>query len=266
MPSSFTHHDPDEPDGSARAEPGAFDHEFDAAFADYRSRARGGVVALRRGLLLFMLGVVSAMASVIVTVVLGSSMGRGGATAPPPAAEALQLVSAAIGAVATFFYLRGWWSIAAEPPAAPTALVVGPRQTVLGAVRIIAIATVLSLPIYFVNAAAGPAGPGGPSTLVATLSCALLPALLAVSLGHIVLFFAAMAYMRRLARAFGDEKLHSSALATAWAVPFLYVPGACFLLVGPLVALALIDNVAKQLALVLDSLPDGSGGGEERLS
>lgn len=71
-------------------------------------------------------------------------------------------------------------------------------------------------------------------------------------------FFAAMLYVRWLARRVPDGRLHDKAKRFMWLGPVLYTVGIVLLMLGPLIALVMYWNMLDKLRKHIKAmLPDG---------
>ncbi len=169
-----------------------------------------------------------------------------------------ELLLALAGAGCSLAILFGWWRLTTPDPGRPDAtLDLKSRRIIRVAVVIQAGASVFNVGVQaMVWSAAGASA--------AASQMAMLVGLLALALGlasmvaWVVQFFAAMHYVRWLARRVPDQKLHNQAKRFMWLGPVLYTVGALAVGLGPLIALVMYWNMLDKLRKHIKSMLRGA--------
>lgn len=152
----------------------------------------------------------------------------------------IQLLLQFLGVAVSAGILFGWWRLTTpDPGKLDSQFDLKSRQVIRVAVIVQAAAAVVQLAL----------GVGINSAPAASMLLVMVAGAASVISGvaWIVQFFAAMLYVRWLARRVPDGTLHDKAKRFMWLGPVLYTVGAVLLMLGPLIALVMYWNMLDKL-------------------
>ncbi len=187
----------------------------------YLQQLRSGLSFVLNGILVWVFLII---ASVVVAVAGLSGLG-------------IEILLALAGTGCSLAIMLGWWKLTTPDPGKPDASAdLLSRRLIRIAVSVQLAATVFSLIPQF--AIGQTLAPGMTAIVVLAFALSLLS-----MVAWVVQFFAAMQYVRWLARRVPDQKLHNRAKRFMWLGPLLQTVGLLLLGLGPLIALVMYWNM-----------------------
>lgn len=143
--------------------------------------------------------------------------------------------------------LYGWWRVTTPDPGKAGAPDLRSRQLIRTAVVVQAAAAVSSAGAELVGPGVGAGGGASGATVLDVATILLIVVEVVSTVAWVVQFFAAMMYVRWLARRIPDQKLHTQAKRFMWLGPLLQTVGLLLLGLGPLIALVMYWNMLDKL-------------------
>lgn len=187
-----------------------------------------------------------------ITVIGGMFVGVVATGAGLASTRSIELSLQLLGVACSAAILFGWWRLTTPDPGKLDS------QFDLQSRRVIRVAVIVQASIALLQFAVSASTHSTPA--VGTLMFLWLAALGVVStVAWITQFFAAMLYVRWLARRVPDPKLHNKAKRFMWLGPLLNTVGILLFMLGPLIALVMywnmLDKLRKHIKQMLASNP-----------